>query len=616
MAIVKSFQGASISKPGAYSSSTVSNSGARNLSANGTLFLIGEADEGAPGSFEGIQSFDVSELAALISKYGSGPIVDAARLALTSPSLTPGVAGADTVLVWKTNASTQASLTLNNGSSQAVLVLKDPQWGFDGNSIGVTVSDGSSGNQKEILINQGNVTETLGQNDAETQLSIQYTGSGSASSLAISGASDQAKVLSTTCTGASGDNLSINLANLSSVQALVGFLNNTGKYAAVLLNSSTGAAIPATDLDLVSLGDIKTSAEDLYRLQHELLDLVNENSKLVVASLPSTLHSGLPSDVTASLAGGAKGGSANSDFSNGLAKSLSEDYGAAVALVSQDATADILLQATDSSSTYTISSVLAALNSHLIFRGDILNRKEAQGFAGLRASTKASVYSQANTLNSYLVQLAMQDIQVLNSAGNLVWMQPHMMAALMAGIRLGTDVGEPLTHKYLNVSNVGHDVNPSTGIAAGDFDPNQDFAPAIQNGITFAEKANGGWRVVVDNTTYAQDDSFVFNRGSVVEAAQYSAKFIRSQSEAAFVGKKLANNQAIAIKTFITGLLKQLNDADIITSSSDAPQGFVEKTFTVTIQGNTALVNVEIKPVQGQDFILIQFTLGDITQSA
>lgn len=616
MAIVKSFQGASISKPGAYSSSSVSNTGSRNLAANGSLFLIGEADQGAPGSAEGVQAFDVSELPALVAKYSSGPLVDAARLALTSPSLTPGVSGADQVFVYKTNASTQASLTLLNGSAAAVLVLKDPQWGYNGNAIGVTIADGTTGNQKQILVTQGNISESLGQNAAQAQLSIRYTGAGSAASASISGNTPGAKILATVCTGASGDNLSLNLANFSSVSALAGFLNNTGKYSAVLLNTSTGAAIPATDLDNVVLADIEAAPISLYRLQQELVQLVNSNSKLVVASLPSPLHSGLPADISAALSGGAKGGSANSDFSTGLAKSLASDYDAACALVSQDATADILLGATDSSSAYTITSVLAALNAHLILRGSILNRKEAQGFAGFRASTKAAAYAEANSLNSYLVQLAIQDVQALNSAGSLVWMQPHMLAAMMAGMRLGTEVGEPLTHKYLNVSNVGHDVNPSTGISAGDFDANQDFAPAIANGITFLEKANGGWRVVVDNTTYAQDDSFVFNRGSVVEAAQYSAKFIRSQTETAFVGKKVANGQAASIKTFITGLLIQLNQADIITSSSDAPFGFVEKTFTVIIQGNTALVNLEIKPVQGQDFILIQFTLGDITQSA
>ena len=53
-----------------------------------------------------------------------------------------------------------------------------------------------------------------------------------------------------------------------------------------------------------------------------------------------------------------------------------------------------------------------------------------------------------------------------------------------------------------------------------------------------------------------------------------------------------------------------LTQINIITSSSDAPFGFVEDTFTVSINGNTAEIQVEIKPVQGLDFIFINFTLG------
>jgi len=615
MAIVKSFGGQSISKPGSYSTSTVSNAGARNLSANGTLFLLGEADAGAPGDVEGIQSFSASQLPALVARYQSGPIVDAARMAVTSPSLTPGVAGADKVLVWKTNSSTQASITLNNSTAQSILTVSDPLWGFNGNSITVNVASGSSANQKIITLAQGTASENLGQNAAVAQLSIHYTGTGSAATLTIAGNTPSVKTLTTSCTGAPADNLNIILSNYTSISKLVYFINSLGTYTAVLLNTASGAAIPAADLDNVASTEIKIATPSLYRLQMELVELIN-GSNLASAALSSTLHAGILLNGTFGMSGGAKGASSNTDFSNGFSSSLSEDYNVALPCISQDATADILLGQTDSGSSYTIASVLAAMNSHLIFRGNVQNRKEAQGFGGFRSTTKAAAFAEANSLASYLVQLAIQDVLVVGTDGSLAWKQPHILAALMAGTRLGTEVGEPLTHKYMNASNVGSCVNPITGLPAGDFDPNLDYVSAIEKGVITVEKANGGWRIVVDNTTYGQDDSFIFNRGSVIEAAQYSVKFVRIQSELAFVGRKVANNQAQAIKTFIRGLLIQLNKASIITSSSDAPNGFVEKTFTVEIQGNTALVSLEIKPVQGQDFIFIQFTLGDITQSA
>lgn len=617
MAIKKSFGGQSIRKPGSYSKSSVDNTAGRELTDNGSLFLIGEADLGAPGDVEGIQRFTASQLNDLIAKYGSGPLVDCAIAAVRAPSISPGIAGADEVLVWKTNSSTQASKNLLNGASAAVLVVKDRFWGALGNQISITIANGSSANQKALTIKRNDIIESLGENDAVAQLSIQYTGSGSAASATISGATPNAKILATVCTGDAGSNLSLNLSNFASMSELASYIDNLANYSATLLNTQSGSVKSPTELDNVTIADIKTSAISLYRLQVELKELINDNSALILAELPGTLAEGVPANLTNSLlSGGAKGASVNSDFTGGFDKALGETWEVAVPCISQDASADITAGLTDSSSTYTIAAVLSALRSHLILRGTVKNRKEAQGNAGFRNSSKSSCYSQAQSVASELVQLCIQDVLVQGVDGELSWKQPHILAALAAGARLGSVIGEPLTFKYPNIAAFGHAVNPDTGISAGNFDPEIDVDDGIDNGILFVEKSAGGSRFVVDNTTYGADDSFVFNRGSVVEAAQYVAKTLRQQTEAVFVGRKISNGQASSIKNFMRGLLLELNRNEIITSSDDAPQGFREDTFVVEIDGNTARVQVEVKPVQGMDFILIDITLGDISQSA
>jgi len=618
MAIKKSFRGASIRKPGAYSFSTVDQSGGAPLDSNGTLFLIGEAESGKPGDTGGIQAFSASQMGALIAEFGSGPLVDAARAALNA-SKTPGVQGPDKILCWKTNSSTQASNQLQNATPANLIQLKAKKWGQSGNYLTVEVAAGTdSARQRLITIRDKRnvVTETLDQNAAVAQLSIDYTGAGSACTLTIAGASENAKTLTTSVTGASGENLSFNLKDYT-MKDLVDAINLAagGVYTAVLLNTQTGTVLKGTELDPVTATSIM-SVTSFYRLQNELVELINDNSALVEAS-KSGIVTGVPAaSAEAYLTGGAKGASSNSDFSDGMAASLSEDYGVCVPCISRDATGDISDAMTDSSSSYTIASVVAALDSHLRLRGSIKNRKEAQGMAGIRNAAKASCYAQATSLNSELVQLTMQDVLVVGSDGSLSWKQPHVMAAMLAGMRLGTDVGTPLTHKYLNCSGIGHVVNPDTGLSTGDFDPAMDLDTAIDAGMTFAEKASGGYRVVVDNTTYGKDQSFVFNRGSVMQASQFVAKTIRETAELVFVGTKVSNGSAASIKSVLRSKLIELNKANIITGSDDAPQGFVEKTFTVTIQGNTASVSVEVKPVQGLDFILIEFTLGDIKQSA
>lgn len=618
MGIKKSFGGASIRKPGAYSRSKVDNSSGAPLGTNDTLFLIGEADSGKAGSVEGIVEFTAEQIDRLIEKFTSGPVVDCA-LAATRPSPDSTIGGAGRIMVYITNAIAQASRTVNEATNTNPLYsVKDRKGGVSGNDLSITIANGTvPARQKLITINRLNDTaEVLGENDGTAVLSIEYTGDATTASAVISGSSKANKTLAITLAGDQTDgsmNQSIVLANYSFKQ-LVDFINAQVGYSATLSDASK-AALKSNELDSIGATSI-LSATSLYRLQEEILELIN-SSERVEATLAATPVVGLPVNLTNSfLTGGARGASTNSSFSTGLSKSLAKDYSVALPCISRDATADIADGLTDASSTYTIAAVQASLESHLILRGSIKNRKEAQGHTGFRDAQKADCYAQAAVVGSELVQFHIQDVLVLDVNGDLTWKHPHVHAALCAGIRLGTEIGEPLTHKFLNVNGVGHVVDPVTGLETGDFNESLDVDDAIDAGITFSEKAQGGHRIVVDNTTYGVDQSFVFNRGSVVEAAQFVAKSLRETAELVFVGKKVSNGAAASIKSVLRSKLQELNRNNIITASDDAPEGFVEETFVVTVTGNTAEVQVEVKPVQGLDFVFITFTLGDIRQSA
>lgn len=80
------------------------------LNANSIVALIGEAEGGAPGAESGLVSlFDPSRARP---EFRSGALVDAIRLAFQSSGDDDIIAGASQVLLWKTNNSTQASLSL------------------------------------------------------------------------------------------------------------------------------------------------------------------------------------------------------------------------------------------------------------------------------------------------------------------------------------------------------------------------------------------------------------------------------------------------------------------------------------------------------------------------
>lgn len=625
MAIKISFGGASILKPGAYSKFKIDNSGGSQLANNDTLMIVGESSKGAPGDVEGIQEFSASRLDTLIEKYGSGPIVDSAFAAVRlSQRPAQGIGGAGRILVWKTNSSTQASVTLQTSAPANLYSVKDSAWGVEGNNLSVIVQDGTSpSTQKSISIALlGGTTENLGENAGTSILSVQYTGDASTASLAIAGASRAALALTTTLAGDQTDgsvNLNITLANYS-IKELVDFINAQTGYTASLLSVSNSAK-DSNELDPVTVADVKTSATTLRRLQYEILELLNTSGR-VEATLAATPIEGLPANTSgAQLTGGAQGASINSDFSNGYSASLAEDYNMLLPAISRDAAddiADVDLGFTDASSTYTIESVVEAAKTHLNLRGSIKNRKEAQGMFGVRETTKAAAFSFISARGSELLQGTMQDIVVVDETGSVSVKQPHILAAIAAGIRLGTEVGEPLTHKFPNIIQAGHIINPTTRLESGDFNSGLDVDEAIENGVLFVEKAQGGLRFVVDNTTYGIDDNFVLNRGSVIEASFFVFKTLRETAESLFVGKKVSNGLALSIKNAVRNKLRELNapEVNIITSSDDAPEGFREDTFVVTVSGNTARVQVEFKPVVGLDFVLFDFTLGDIQQSA
>ena len=420
-----------------------------------------------------------------------------------------------------------------------------------------------------------------------------------------------------TATGSSQPAVTLTFENNPTIGLLVDAINALSGWTATV--AATLRNQPSTTLDEVGpIGALSSDSSLPARIKRDsqaFQDLMSDSDIVLGESISET---GLPdAGGRFNLAGGLKGASTSSNFDSGFSASLGQLYNVALPCISQDASEDILSGLTDPASTYDIETVQAMLDTHLRLRGSIKNRKEAQGMTGYRKQAKEDVYGQATTLGSSVIQMCMQDVLVVDSSNTLQWKQPHIFAALLAGIRLGTEVGEPATHKTLAVSGVGHFVNTSTGISQGDFDPEIDFELAIDSGVTFAEPFAGSFRITVDNTTYGIDENFVFNRGSVVEASQFIAKEVRRDAEQAFIGRKSTFATASSIKARIRSRLIQLFEADIMTPGDNAPQGFVEETFIVEKpSANTAEVQIECKPVQGLDFIFITFTLGDTQQSA
>src|SRR5690606_15267813 len=106
------------------------------LGAAGLVAIFGEADAGTPGASEVDISknfYTAEQINDVRAKYRSGPIVDAMNFLFSPASDAAIPSGAQIVWIYKTNASTQASLSLDTSYG----TLKSREWGIGGNRLTV-----------------------------------------------------------------------------------------------------------------------------------------------------------------------------------------------------------------------------------------------------------------------------------------------------------------------------------------------------------------------------------------------------------------------------------------------------------------------------------------------
>lgn len=123
--------------PGAYSNYKVQ-SNPSGLATTGVLMLVGEADAGPVYSLETdleTNAYGPDQMADVIAKYGSGPLVDAFRAA-TAPADDPDITGSfSSCILVKTNTSAKATGNLPAIGGGTYAVLADRSYGKPGNSI-------------------------------------------------------------------------------------------------------------------------------------------------------------------------------------------------------------------------------------------------------------------------------------------------------------------------------------------------------------------------------------------------------------------------------------------------------------------------------------------------
>lgn len=414
----------------------------------------------------------------------------------------------------------------------------------------------------------------------------------------------------------------LNIADFGTITELKDFINasTAGNWTAELTTTLFGQLSPSAMDRVTAIGANGTATirpAQIKRDSDRVRDFFLNASSVELSTEGADSRAGFP-DTQAEiyLTGGAKGGTSSAEVTNALSKLEKLRVNSIVPLISRDAAADIADALTDVSSTYTIDGVHQAVKTHCSLMRTTKKKSERQGYLSIKDTYTASKTKGQDMAAGYL-QMVIQDVRQNDSDGVIKWFQPWAGAALLAGARAGSPVGNPLTFKFFNMSGIrqtGQSMSTAEQNIVTDFDPDTMFDDAIQNGISFWERPQtGGFRLVLDNTTYGKDGNWVYNRGHVQYAADVLAFDFRSQLENIYTGVKNTVTAA-EIKSTCESILSTYLAQGITVSTGDAKNGF--KQLVVQVNGNTVNISVVVKLVEGIDFLLADITLQRAQTSA
>lgn len=151
------FNGTTLFQPGAYTRVTSEQNLAAQNSTLGIVAVIGEASGGAPGATEGPVVFSAANLQGLVSYYRSGPLVNAARILVAPGSDTDIPGGAQFIVCYKTNSSSQATGVVTNLDTAAPATLLDltsANYGLPENQISFSNIEGTQLDEDAKLVSK------------------------------------------------------------------------------------------------------------------------------------------------------------------------------------------------------------------------------------------------------------------------------------------------------------------------------------------------------------------------------------------------------------------------------------------------------------------------------
>lgn len=174
--------------------------------------------------------------------------------------------------------------------------------------------------------------------------------------------------------------------------------------------------------------------------------------------------------------------------------------------------------------------------------------------------------------------------------GRLMKLPGYMCASQVAGIASGLEIGEAVTFKHFNITDVDRklegtqlDTLNESGVIGLEFVRNR----TVTN-----------FRIVQDVTTYNDKADPVKNEMSVGEANDFLVSELKIELDNAFIGAKVVETSASLIKNFVQSFLDRKKRASEI-------QGYTPEEVQVVLDGDTAMISMTIYPIRSLNKIQV-----------
>lgn len=470
-----------------------------------------------------------------------------------------------------------------------------------GHVAGTTVSAQESAVEVAVSRTDIGLSETL---DIEASIALMAGYSGTIATMTINKAT---KMLTTTVTGGTGANLTIDMSQFRTIADLAAFINAQPSYSA---SASAAAQQQTTDkLDSVTaigMASTNTGVKPA-RIKSASAAFQSVMATSRGLSFVPTATAGLPTPSTAPtyLTGGSRGGTLAADTVAAVNQMAGVQCNIIVPLFSRDATADIADGMTASTSTYTIDSIHAGVKSHCIQYSDPLLKRNRIAILSFWGSYNESK-QKAQQIASFRQALSFQRVTQQDAEGNIESFLPWYGACIAAGMQAG-GFYKAIFNKAANIISY----EDPTGFDSGS--PG-DVSDALDAGLLILANDTTRNYWVSDQSTWAFDTNFVYNSIQATYCSDILSLDLADSFQKAFVGKSLADVSAGTALAYLAQKMDGYKKIKLIASSDDAPLGW--KNAKVSISAPTMEVSVEIKLATAIYFIPINIAISQVQQTA